>query len=241
MQDASPRPTDDPVVDSPDLGDAGDAVREVIAEIKPKLRGWLHLSTVVPALAAFIVLISLAPGAAAKVACAIYMVSALLLFSVSAIYHTGTWTPETREILKRFDHANIFVLIAGSYTPFTVILLDGSAEKQLLIAVWVGAVLGVFFRIFWVGAPRWLYVPIYIALGWAAVFFIPDFAHATSVAVLVLIIVGGVLYSLGAVFYGLKWPGRNARYFGFHEYFHLCTVAAFVCHYVGLSIAAYTS
>ena len=220
--------------------EAGERLRDVVDEIKPKLRGWLHAATWPLALAAFIVLIVLSPGVSLKVGAAIFMVSALLLFGVSAVYHTGSWKPTVHVALKRFDHANIFVLIAGSYTPFSILLLDGKDATILLSLVWGGAVIGVFFRVFWLNAPRWLYVPIYLALGWAAVFWAADFAAAASTAVTVLVAAGGGLYTLGAVVYGLKWPDPYPRWFGFHEVFHVFTIAAFVTHYVGVSIAAYS-
>src|SRR6478609_1538611 len=175
-----------------------DAVADLTAEIKPKLRGWLHLATAPLTLAAGIVLIALSPTTEARVGSALFIGSALILFTVSAIYHTGTWSPRVWAFLRRFDHSNIFLLIAGSYTPFSLLLLHGTAQAALLGTVWTGAVLGVLFRVFWTDAPRWLYVPIYIALGWAAIFFIPAFFEGATalglgigIAVLVLIFSGG--------------------------------------------------
>jgi hemolysin III len=217
-----------------------DRIREAVGEIKPRLRGWLHAATWPLALAAFVVLLVLAPGAKSKTGVAIYMASALLLFGVSAVYHVGRWGPKAQMLLKRFDHANIFLLIAGSYTPFALVLLEPRDAAILLTLVWVGAIGGVAFRVFWVHAPRWLYTPIYVMLGWAALFWLGDFKAAASTAVLVLIIVGGGLYSLGAVVYGLRFPDPFPRWFGFHEVFHTLTIAAFVVHYIGISIAAYT-
>lgn len=217
-----------------------DAMRAKYEQVKPRLRGWLHTATIPATLAGGIVLIVLSPTAATRIGSAVYVVSALLLFTVSAVYHRGTWSPRTWAFLRRFDHANIFVLIAGSYTPFTILLLDGSTRVTLLSVVWGGATLGVLFRVFWTEAPRWLYVPIYIALGWAAVFFIDDFAATAGTAVLVLIIVGGSLYTLGGIVYGLKKPDPFPQWFGFHEVFHSFTIAAFAAHYVGVSIATYS-
>ncbi|NUU21834.1 MAG: hemolysin III family protein, partial [Streptomycetaceae bacterium] len=134
--------------------------------------------------------------------------------------------------------ANIFLIIAGTYTPFATLLFG--VDSPLLWVVWAGAIAGILFRVFWIGAPRWLYTPVYVALGWAAVFYIPDFLREGGVAVLVLIIVGGLLYSLGAVVYGLKRPDPSPRWFGFHEVFHAFTLAAFTTHYVGVSMVAYT-
>ncbi len=159
-------------------------------EVKPKLRGWLHAATTPLALAAGIVLIVLSPTVTTRVGSAVFASTALMLFTVSAIYHRGTWSPRTWAFLRRFDHSNIFLLIAGSYTPFTLILLDGSARIWLLAIVWTGALLGVAFRIFWTDAPRWVYTPIYMALGWVAIFYANDFATAGP-AVITLIAVGG--------------------------------------------------
>ena len=224
-----------------------DAVAEITAEIKPKLRGWLHLATAPLTLAAGIVLIVLSPDDTTRIGSAAFTGTALILFTVSAIYHTGTWSPRTWAFLRRFDHANIFLLIAGSYTAFSVLLLEGTAEVALLSTVWAGAVLGVLFRIFWTDAPRWLYVPIYIAMGWAALFFIPAFFEGATalglgigIATFVMILAGGALYTAGGVVYGIKRPNPSPRWFGFHEVFHSFTVLAFAAHYVGLSMATYS-
>ncbi|MGH3346896.1 MAG: PAQR family membrane homeostasis protein TrhA [Nocardioides sp.] len=223
-----------------------DQLHELADEIKPRLRGWLHLVNAPLTLAAGVVLIALSPTAPTRIGSAVYAGSALLLFTVSAVYHRGTWSPSVHHFLKRFDHANIFVLIAGSYTPFALLLLEGTTRTALLVTVWAGAALGVGFRVLWVGAPRWLYLPIYLGLGWAAVFFIDDFAEGAQrlgvgigTAVLVLVIVGGAFYTLGAVVYGFKRPDPWPRWFGFHEIFHTFTILAFVSHYVGISLATY--
>jgi len=216
----------------------GESLALTLRDIKPKLRGWLHLGTVPLALAGGIVLIALSPTTTTRIGSIVFTLLALLLFTVSAIYHTGTWSPRVWAFLRRFDHANIFLLIAGSYTPFTILLLHGAAQTGLLALVWSGAVLGVGFRILWIDAPRWLYVPIYVALGWAAIFYAEDFSSAGT-TVIVLIAVGGGLYTLGGLVYGLKKPDPFPTWFGFHEIFHVFTIAAFVCHYVAASIATY--
>src|SRR6478736_8226322 len=225
---------------------AGEVMADKMAEIKPHLRGWLHAATAPIALAAGIVLVALSPTASTRVGSAAFALSALLVFTVSAIYHRGTWSPRTWAFLRRFDHANIFVLIAGSYTPFALILLDGTQQVVLLATVWTGAVLGVGFRVFWTDAPRWLYVPLYIALGWAAIFFIPSFFDGATrlgvgigIATFTMIVVGGALYTFGGAVYGFKRPNPWPRWFGFHEVFHTFTILAFVSHYVGISMATY--
>ena len=226
---------------------ATEIVADKLAEVKPKLRGWIHLATVPLALAAFIVLIALSPTTATKIGSTVFALSAVLMFTVSAVYHRGTWSPRTWAFLRRWDHANIFVLIAGSYTPFAVLFLDGRAQVTLLAVVWGAAIAGVFFRIFWTDAPRWLYTPMYIALGWAAIFFLPNFIDGASqfslavgVAVLVLVGAGGVLYTLGGVVYGFKRPNPWPTWFGFHEVFHSFTILAFASHYVAASLATYS-
>ncbi|MET9401801.1 hemolysin III family protein [Kitasatospora sp. NPDC002965] len=210
-------------------------------EPKPTWRGWLHAGMFPAAVAAGIVLICLAEPGPARIACAIYSASAWLLFGVSAVYHRFTWGPRGDAVLRRLDHANIFLIIAGTYTPFTILLLDGADRQLLLWAVWGGALAGIAFRVFWVGAPRWLYTPVYLALGWAAAFYLPDFLRTGGVAVLVLMIVGGVLYSVGGVVYGLKRPDPSPGRFGFHEVFHAFTLGAFITQYVGISLAAYSA
>ncbi|MFH9471498.1 hemolysin III family protein [Streptomyces clavifer] len=207
--------------------------------VKPRMRGWLHAGMFPAVLIAGIVLIAQADSTRARVACAVYVLSACLLFGVSAVYHRGTWGPVGEAILRRLDHANIFLIIAGTYTPLTLLLLPESTGRPLLWAVWGAAAGGIAFRVFWVGAPRWLYTPCYIAMGWAAVFFLPDFMRTGGIAVLVLVVVGGLLYSAGGIIYGLKRPNPSPRWFGFHEVFHSLTLAAFIVHYVGISLVAY--
>ena len=212
-----------------------------VEPLKPRLRGWLHAGMFPASVAAGIVLICLAGSERARIACAVYSASAWMLFGISALYHRFTWGPRGEAILRRLDHSNIFLIIAGSYTPFTILLLHGGRQQLLLWLVWIGALAGIAFRVFWVGAPRWLYTPCYLALGWAAVFFLPDFLRTGGIAVVVLLVVGGLLYSAGGVIYGVKRPNPSPRWFGFHEVFHLCTLAAFIVQYVGVSLIAYTA
>ncbi|HWM35699.1 MAG TPA: hemolysin III family protein [Streptomyces sp.] len=207
--------------------------------IKPRLRGWLHAGMFPAVLAAGIFLTALADSTRGRIACGVYTLTACLLFGVSALYHRGNWGPRANAVLRRLDHANIFLIIAGTYTPLTILLLPSSDGTALLWGVWAAAVLGIGFRVFWVGAPRWLYTPCYIAMGWAAVFYLPTFMREGGIAVLVCVIVGGLLYSVGGVVYGIKRPNPSPRWFGFHEVFHSFTLAAFVVHYVGISLVAY--
>lgn len=224
-----------------------DKVETVVADVKPRLRGWLHAVNAPLTLAAGIVLIVLSPTAHTRIGSGIYAFSALLLFSISAIYHRGTWSPRLHSFWMRFDHANIFLLIAGSYTPFALMLLEGRERTIMLSVAWIGAAMGVLFRIFWTHAPRWLYTAIYLALGWAAIAFAPAFMQGAErlgvgigTAVLVLVAAGGLLYTAGGIVYGLKRPDPWPRWFGFHEVFHTFTILAFAAHYIGISLATYS-
>ncbi len=223
------------VPDVPSLSLAEAAATDARGEIRPTWRGWIHAATFPVALAAGIVLIALAQGTAAEWSAAVFMTTSLLLFGNSAVYHRFDWGPRVKIVLKRIDHANILLLIAGTYTPLAVLALPTDKTVLLLSIVWGGTILGILFRVFWINAPRWLYVALYLMLGWAAMMYIVDL-FAANVAMMVLVIIGGVLYTLGAVVYALKrpnpWPGR----FGFHEIFHVCTVLAFLCHWTACLI-----
>ncbi|WP_271394863.1 PAQR family membrane homeostasis protein TrhA [Neomicrococcus lactis] len=215
---------------------ATSSIAREIDELKPKLRGWIHLGMAPIALTAGIILVVLAPTPMGKLVTAVYAVTGLLLFSVSAIYHRGTWSPKVRMLLKRLDHTNIMLVIAGSYTPLAWALLPQQKATWLLAAIWTGAILGVAFRVLWTNAPRWLYVPIYIVLGLAALIFIGDF-FAANVPAAILLCIGGALYIIGAVIYALKRPNPSPRWFGFHEIFHVFTVGGFVCHFIAIALA----
>jgi hemolysin III len=200
-------------------------------EFRPSWRGWIHTGVLPFVVAAGVLLVVFSEGWVAKTAAAVYFASSILLFGNSALYHRFNWKPFTKKLLKRIDHANIFLLIAGTYTPMAVSGLSSDKGVTLLIAVWIIAVLGIGFRVFWLSAPRWLYVPIYLAMGWIAVIYIVDFFYANWV-MMTLVIIGGLCYSVGAVIYGAKKPNPIPAHFGFHEIFHALTVAAFFCHWV---------
>ena len=223
------------------MADTADRLLEVAREIKPQLRGWLHLAAFPLTVAAGVVLIALSPAGTTRLATTIFAVSAALLFGVSALYHRRHWSPRADVLLRRLDHSNIFLLIAGTYTPFAITLLSSRNAQILLGLVWGGALLGIAFRVLWIGAPRWLYLPVYVALGWAAVFWLGDFAAAAGPAAFTLIVVGGALYSVGGLVYGLKRPNPAPVWFGFHEVFHSFTIAAFMVHYVGVSMVVYSA
>ncbi|MBO1266530.1 PAQR family membrane homeostasis protein TrhA [Arthrobacter cavernae] len=203
---------------------------------KPTWRGWIHAVAAPFAVAAGIVLVALAPTTDRKIASIVYAVTGVLLFGVSAVYHRGNWSPPLRMLLKRLDHTNIMLVIAGSYTPLAWSLLERPQAVLLLWVIWSGAILGVLFRVLWTGAPRWLYVPIYVALGCGALFYLPQF-FAANAAAAALICIGGALYIAGAVLYGIKKPNFSVRNFGFHELFHAFTVLAFAAHFTAIMMA----
>jgi hemolysin III len=231
--------------DEPSLAQRAEQFAETAAErvrdaVKPRLRGWLHTAAFPVAVVAGVVLVVVVDGTRARMATAVYALTAALLFGTSALYHRGTWSPHAHGVLQRLDHANIFLIIAGTYTPFTLLLLDGGQGRVLLWGVWAAALAGVAFRVLWVGAPRWLYTPVYIALGWAAVFYLPELHDAGGLAVLVLLVLGGVLYSIGALVYAARRPDPSPHWFGFHEVFHSFTLGAYAVHYVAVFIAAHS-
>ncbi|MBD8043146.1 hemolysin III family protein [Arthrobacter sp. Sa2BUA2] len=229
QQDPDSRPTPGP------LESAVESVADAL-DIKPRLRGWLHAGAAPFALAAGIVLVVLAPTTGTRIASAVYALTGILLFGVSAVYHRGNWSPPVKRILKRLDHTNIMLVIAGSYTPLAWSLLPRDTAVVLLWIIWSGAVAGVGFRLLWLNAPRWLYTPVYIALGLAAVFYIPDF-WSVNAAVAILVITGGAAYIAGAIIYALKRPNPSVTWFGFHEIFHAFTLVGFACHYAAILIA----
>lgn len=203
---------------------------------KPRLRGWIHAVMAPISAVAGTVLVVTAPTAQARLASAIFALTSVLLFTTSALFHLGKWSPETTALLRRMDHSNIYLIIAGSYTPLAMLALPPAQGRLLLWIAWIGAAAGVLFRIFWLGAPRWLYTSLYVAIGWVAVFFIPGLVDGAGVLVVALVFTGGLLYSAGAVVYGMKRPNPSPEWFGFHEVFHAFTAAAYLTHYTAVWI-----
>ena len=187
-----------------------------------------------------LILVILGPSGWDRLAAAVYTLTSAMLFGVSALYHRGNWGEGAKAVLKRLDHANIYLLIAGTYTPVAVLALHGSARLTVLVVVWSGAAAGVAFRLVWVSAPRWLYTPLYALLGWVMVLVMPELLHGAGVAAFVLILTGGLLYSLGGLVYGLRRPDPWPRLYGFHELFHTLTVAAYVAQYTAISLITFS-
>ena len=242
--DARPDPRPQRLAGSRTGKPAGQVVRHAdsVADlIKPRLRGWLHTGTFPLSVLLGTLLVIFAPAGRGRESAAVFAFTAALLFAVSALYHRGRWSPRTCALLKRLDHANIFLIIAGTYTPFSVLLLPPSSARVLLWIVWSGAAIGVVFRAGWVNAPRWLYVPLYVALGWVALAYLPQLLAGGGTLIFVLLILGGAFYTAGALVYGLRRPDPSPTWFGFHEIFHALTVLAFLAHYTGVWLAERTT
>lgn len=213
-----------------------DEVKEAAAPLKPKLRGWLHAGWTPLVVLGSIVLIVLAQTPTARIGNAVFLAGSLMLFGTSAVYHRGRWNAAQNAVLRRLDHANIFVFIAASYTPMSLLMLHGRSRLVLLTLIWVVGIAGLLFRVLWLSAPRPLYVALYLAMGWAALGWLGPFLHAGGPLVFGLIIAGGLCYSLGAVAYALKRPNPFPGWFGFHEIFHLGTVLGCACHFAAIAL-----
>lgn len=202
------------------------------------MRGWIHLWSFFVSLVAGGTLIAVAAGsvsARAALATSIYTVTILGLFGISALYHRRTWVTEgALRWMRRLDHSMIFLFIAGTYTPFCLLAMDPGLGSVVLAVVWGGALAGVTLKLAWPEAPRWLGVPIYIALGWVAVFVLPELGSRGGITALVLLLVGGLFYTVGGIMYGTRWPNPWPKVFGFHEFFHAATALAAVCHYIAV-------
>jgi hemolysin III len=221
----------------------GLSTRQAYAVSKPRLRGWIHFWSLVVSIIAGATLVALAAStvsAEAAVGTSIYVATVLGLFGVSALYHRKTWqSVDARTWMRRLDHSMIFLFIAGTYTPLAMLAMRPTTGAVVLAVVWGGALGGVILKLAWPNAPRWVGVPVYIALGWVAVFVLPELMDHAGVAALVLLIVGGLLYSLGAVSYATRWPDPWPKTFGYHEFFHSAVSTAALCHHIAIWLALY--
>ncbi|UYQ78946.1 hemolysin III family protein [Glutamicibacter sp. JL.03c] len=184
-----------------------------------------------------LVLIVLADGHLAEWTSAVFALCSILLFGTSALYHRGNWTERVMGLFRRADHANIFLLIAGTYTPVAALTLPAKQAIIVLSIIWAGSVAGIAIKAIWPTAPRWVGVSLYILLGWGALMQLPAF-WAANPAVMILILAGGLAYTVGAVFYAAKRPNPLPTIFGFHELFHACTIIAFLCHWTAVLLVA---
>jgi hemolysin III len=209
---------------------------------KPRMRGWLHAYAFFVAFVCGVVLCSLAafrPGWTPLIGSLIYSATVCGLFGTSALYHRRVWSERGYQVMRRMDHSMIFVFIAGTYTPFSVLLLPPRRAALILAVVWGGALAGVAVKMVWPHAPRWLSAPLYLVLGWVAVAVLPDLLRAGGAAAFALLVAGGLGYTAGAVCYTLRWPNPWPAVFGHHEFFHACTLVAATCHHVALYFAVF--
>jgi hemolysin III len=210
----------------------------VDTDITPRLRGVFHLYALFGALAAGTVLMILADGIRETLAAWVFAAALAAMFGASALYHRFPWKSAGRRLwARRLDHAMIFVFIAGAYTAFSLLALAGVLQGVILAVVWCGAVFGLVLNLFWIDAPRWLSAIAYLGVGWVGVIVVPELFGELGVAVAVLLLVSGALYSLGALTYASTWPNPFPATFGFHEVFHLLVVAAAATQFVALSLA----
>jgi hemolysin III len=198
----------------------------------PLLRGWLHLVCFFLSIPAAVLIVAHADAGRGRVAAVIYAIGLIALFGVSGAYHRVRWSAEWRRRMQRLDHATIFVMIAGSYTPLCLLALRGTTGTIMLITAWAGAAGGITLALTGVGERRLIGLLSYIALGWAAVAVIPQLAGRLSGAQLGMIAAGGVLYTSGAIILGVRWPNPSPRVFGYHEVWHVMVVAGVVCHLI---------
>jgi hemolysin III len=205
-----------------------------VAPVKPLLRGWFHLVCFFLAIPTAVLVVALADSARARVGAVVYAFGLIALFGVSGFYHRLPWSPRWLTRMRRLDHSTIFVMIAGSYTPLCLLVLDGWLSVAMLVTAWAGAIGGAVLA--WTPGPRTSVArsALYIVLGWVACIAGPQWVRNLSVAELVLIAVGGVLFTLGAITLATRWPDPSPRVFGYHEVWHAFVVAAVVCHAVAI-------
>lgn len=218
---------------------AKEATAEAIAAVKPKLRGVSHEWAFFISLGFGATLIILAETPKATLAVAVYAVSLSALFGTSALYHRVNWTrPHARQWMRRLDHSMIFFLIAGTYTPFALLVLQGTLAMAILAVVWIGAIAGAIVEMIWIDHPKWASALIYMSLGWVAVAAFPELWSALGAAGTLLVAAGGLLYTAGAVVYAIQRPNPNPAIFGYHEIFHLFVIAAAIVHFSAVAFFA---
>ena len=209
-----------------------------VEQVKPRWRGVLHQYASPGALVAGVALVVAAPGALAKSAVGIYAAALTGLFTVSALYHRVDWRPPARRWMRRLDHSMIFVLIAATYTPFGLLVLDGVWTTAVLVGIWGGALAAIVLKLSWVDSPKWVTALIGLALGWVGVATLPALARGAGAGAIALLVTGGLLYSAGAVIYALRRPDPSPAVFGYHEIFHVLVVAAAALHFAGIALYA---
>ena len=205
-------------------------------DVKPRLRGVLHEGAFFVAIIVAPLLLLSADGLRTRVAAGIFAFSVAACFGVSALYHRMTWTPSRRRLMRRADHAGVYLLIAGTYTPVTLLVLKGDWGSVLLTIAWAGALIAILLKVIWVDAPKWVAAALGLALGWIAVVALPQLVERLQPTALTLLIAGGLLYSVGAIVYARRKPDPLPAVFGYHEVFHALTIAAAACQYVAIAL-----
>jgi len=206
-----------------------------LAKVKPRFRGVTHQYAFFVSLVVGALLVAFAPTGEARLACAIYAFSVSGLFGTSALYHRISWSPRARRWMRRLDHAMIFVLIAGTYTPFALLALDGTFSTIVLAGVWGGALGGIVLQLVWFDSPKWLSALTYISLGWFAILAGPELTSELGVLAVVLVGIGGALYTTGAVVYAVERPDPVPAVFGYHEIFHALTIVAALSQFAAIA------
>src|SRR3954465_10008365 len=217
---------------------AGSGASVVPPLVKPRMRGVLHQYAFFVSVVLGAALVILAGDGRARLATGIYAFAVSGLLGTSALYHRITWSQRARAWMRRLDHSMIFVLIAGTYTPFALLVLDGTLADAILIVVWAGALGGIVLNLAWITAPRWLIAAVYVALGWVAVAAMPALADKLGAVGVALLMGGGLLYTAGAVIYATKRPNPSPTVFGYHEIFHALVVAAAAAHFAVVAFYA---
>lgn len=204
---------------------------------KPRFRGVSHQYAFLGATVAGLALTVTSP-ASARIAIGIYALSLMAMFGASALYHRGPWTDAQRVWFRRLDHSMIFVLVAGTYTPFASLVIGNPLGTIMLAVVWTGALAGIVVTLFWIDAPAWVTALIYVVLGWISVVMLPALVHESGWMPVVLLGAGGVLYTMGAVVYARKKPDPVPHVFGYHEVFHVFVIAAATVQFVAIALYA---
>jgi hemolysin III len=239
---ATERMSDARIAASERVAEAKTAAEVLIARSKPRLRGVTHEWAFFISLAAGGALIAAAPSGQARIAMAIYAFSLSGLLGTSALYHRVNWRrPEIRLWMRRLDHSMIFLLIAGTVTPFALLVMNGPLANALLIAVWAGALAGIVVEVIWVDAPKWVSTIVYLVVGWIGLLGFPGIVINAGIGAGALIAIGGVLYTAGAVVYARQRPDPNPAVFGYHEIFHVLVLAAAAAHFAAIAIYALPS
>jgi hemolysin III len=203
---------------------------------KPLLRGVLHQGAFFASLVVGALLVGFSEGASRQAAAAVFAGSVALCFGVSALYHRGTWAPHARVVLRRLDHAGIYVLIAGTYTPVCLLVLDGAWRYTVLAVVATAAAAAIVVMVSWVNAPNWFAAALGIGVGWIGVLLLPQLASRLEPAAVVLLALGGVAYTVGAIVYARRRPNPAPTVFGYHELFHALTILGVACQYVAIAV-----